>query len=149
MTAVLEEVYQSLGQGNLQRSSKALYGPACQTLEVLGQFTGELKHQEQVTSQTIFVVQGLKTSLLELPAITALQLLKRVDATHMDGLNIHERLPKLFSGLGNPGEEYMIQLKEGTVPHALYTPRKIPIPLRDKSTGRAASNEECWGDFKH
>ena len=53
VTAVSEEVYQSLGQGNLQRSSKALYGPACQTLEVLGQFTGELKHQEQVTSQTI------------------------------------------------------------------------------------------------
>ena len=132
VTAVSEEVYQSLGQGNLQRSSKALYGPACQTLEVLGQFTGELKHQEQVTSQTIFVVRGLKTNLLGLPAITALQLLKRVDATHTDGLKIQERFPKLFSGLGNLGEEYTIQLKEGAVPHALYTPRKVPIPLRDK-----------------
>ena len=36
VTAMSEDVYQSLGQGNLQRSSKALYGPACQTLRYLG-----------------------------------------------------------------------------------------------------------------
>lgn len=93
---------------------------------------GELKHQELVTSQTIFVVRGLKTNLLGLPAITALQLLKRDNATHTDGLKIQEWFPKLFTGLGNPGEEYTIQLKEGAVPHALYTPWKIPIPIRDQ-----------------
>jgi hypothetical protein len=38
----------------------------------------------------------------------------------------------VFSGLGNLGDEYQIKLKEGAVPYALFTPRNVPIPLREK-----------------
>ena len=38
----------------------------------------------------------------------------------------------MFSGLGTLGEPYQIKLKEGAVPHSIYTPRTVPIPLRDK-----------------
>ena len=38
----------------------------------------------------------------------------------------------MFSGLDNLGDEYHIKLKEGATPYALYTPRNVPIPLREK-----------------
>ena len=38
----------------------------------------------------------------------------------------------LFQGLGNLGEPYEIQLQPDAKPHALFTPRSVPIPLRKK-----------------
>ena len=43
-----------------------------------------------------------------------------------------KQFPKVFNGLGTFGEEYTIKLKEGASPHALYTPRNVPLPLREK-----------------
>ena len=40
--------------------------------------------------------------------------------------------PKTFSGLGMLGEPYQIKLKEEAVPHSIYTPRSVAIPLRSK-----------------
>ena len=40
--------------------------------------------------------------------------------------------PNVFSGLGTLGEPYQIKLKEGAVPHSIYTPRSVAIPLRSK-----------------
>ena len=81
----------------------------------------------------MYVIEGLKTNLLGLPAITALQLLVRVDATSME-TSVFERYPSVFSGLGNLGDEYEIQLKPDAKPYALHTPRSVPLPLplRDK-----------------
>lgn len=132
VTAISEETYRMLGAKTLEKASKALYGPTCQSLKVLGQFTGLLKHQDHSSSQTIFVVRGLKTNLLGLPAITSLRLLQRINATHADEMDIRERFSKVFKGLGTLGEEYQIQLREGAKPYALYTPRNVPIPLRGK-----------------
>ena len=79
----------------------------------------------------MYVIEGLKTNLLGLPAIAALQLLVRVDATSME-TSVFERYPSVFSGLGNLGDEYEIQLKPDAKPYALHTPRSVPLPLRDK-----------------
>ena len=38
----------------------------------------------------------------------------------------------MFSGLGDFGEQYHIQLKEGAAPYCLYNPRNIAIPLKKK-----------------
>ena len=85
----------------------------------------------------MFVVIGLRFSLLGLPAIQALHLMKRLDDTTMELFplttsNIRERFPELFQGLGNLGEEYHIKLKPGAKPLSLYTPRRVPLPLRKK-----------------
>ena len=132
VTAISEETYRTLGAKPLEKSSKVLYGPTCQSLTVLGQFTGTLRHQDRSSSQTIFVVRGLKTNLLGLPAITSLQLLQRINATHAADTDIRKRFQKVFTGLGTLGEEYQIQLREGAMPYALYTPRNVPIRLRGK-----------------
>ena len=132
VTAISEETYRTLGGKPLEKPSKALYGPTCQSLKVLGQFTGTLEHQNHSSPQTIFVVRGLKTNLLGLPAITSLELLQRVNATHASELEFRKRFQKVFQGLGTLGEEYRIQLTDGAVPYALYTPRNVPFPLRGK-----------------
>lgn len=132
VTAISEEDFKTLKDVTLQRPSKALYGPTSQTLRVLGQFTGTLTHQQHSSSQTVFVIRGLKTNLLGLPAITSLHLLQRVNTTYTKGLDVREQFPNVFQGLGNLGEEYTIKLKEGAVPHSLFTPRNVPFPLREK-----------------
>ena len=43
-----------------------------------------------------------------------------------------KKYPSLFTGLGNMGEEYEIQLKPSAKPYSIFTPRNVPLPLRDK-----------------
>ena len=84
--------------------------------------------------QPIFVIDGLRTNLLGLPAITALGLAIRVDATESDTPleEVQKEFPTVFQGLGNLGEEFEIHLKSGATPYCLFTPRNVPIPLRPK-----------------
>ena len=72
VTAISTEAHQQIGSPKLSVSSKVLYGPARQTLNVLGQFQGTLRHGECTFQETISVVDGLRTNLLGLQAITAL-----------------------------------------------------------------------------
>ena len=76
-------------------------------------------------------------NLLGLPAIRLLYRLNSIDV----GGEIWIEFPKVFSGLGNLGDEYHNKLKEGTVPHALYTPRNVPIPLHEKVKEELAQME--------
>ena len=57
------------------------------------------------------MIRGLKVNLLGFPSITALKILKRVDAVKTEEMNIKQQFPKVFSGLGDFGEHYHIQLK--------------------------------------
>ena len=100
---------------------------------MIGQFLGHFVHRTKQTSQSVFVVEGLKTNLLGLPTITALNLAVRVDViTDVSEKDIPKQFPSLFQGLGNLGEEYNIQLKPEAKPFAIFTPRHVPLPLRTK-----------------
>ena len=55
-----------------------------------------------------------------------------MEAVSTEPFDAKGRFPKVFTGLGTLGEEYMICLKEDARPHALHTPRNVPLPLRDK-----------------
>ena len=91
-------------------------------------------------------MDGLNNNLLGLPAITSLKLAKRLDETvttaAISSAEILKRFPKLFTGLGNLGNAYEIKLKPDAVPHALYTSRNVPIPLRAKVTEELNRMEE-------
>ena len=86
----------------------------------------------------MFIVRGLRSNLLGLPAIKALNLATRLDETvsqsapPLSERYIHDRFKKVFQGLGNLGEEYKIKLKTGATPFALFTPRRVALPLREK-----------------
>ena len=75
------------------------------------------------------MVKGMQNNLLGLPAIKALEMLAKVEAIQK---TILEHYQSLFTGLGTLKEEYKIELKPNAKPFALYTPRTVPFPLREK-----------------
>ena len=123
---------------------KKLFGPARTPLEVMGQFQGDLKYHGKESKQTVYVVKGLKTNLLGLPAIMDLNLVALIgetNTTHAD--TIYDQFPSLFQGIGNIGEPYHIQLKDDAKPYALFTTRNVPLPLRTKNGGGSQKEWVC------
>jgi len=138
VTAVSQETFLKLPDApQLTTPKRILCGPSRKPLHVLGQCQIDLSHRDRSSSQHIFVVKGLRSNLLGLPAIKALNLATRLDettteSTSLSSAYIHQRFKKVFQGLGNLGEEYHIRLKPGATPFALFTPRRVPLPLREK-----------------
>ena len=130
VTAISEKLYKSLRSPALQKPNKLLKGPGQHPLQVVGQFEEMLHHGQNSSQQQIFVIKDLKSNLLGLPAITALNLAVRLDNTYTS--LVEDSFPAVFKGLGNLGEPYTIKLKDNAVPYALCTPRTIPLPLLDK-----------------
>ena len=62
----------------------------------------------------------------------ALQLLAKVESLQDEAAAIKRKFPQLFQGLGTMKGEYEIRLKPNATPHALFTARNVPIPLREK-----------------
>ena len=81
-----------------------------------------MSHKETTVVQPVFIIRQLKNNLLGLPAIKALNLLAMVESVEDE---IPTKYSSLFTGLGTFPETY-------THPYALFTPRNIPIPLRQK-----------------
>ena len=76
------------------------------------------------------MVRELKSNLLGLPAIMALQLLAKVESLHDEAAAIKSKFRQLFQGLGTMKGEYEIRLKPNATPHALFT---CPSPSERKS----------------
>ena len=132
VTAISETTWKHLGAKQLNAPTKVLYDVARKPLDVIGQFTGKLSHNNKLTTQTVFVVTDLQTNLLGLPTITALNLAARMDLTTAIEDEIRTKFPSVFTGLGNLGEEYEIQLKPDAVPYCMYAPRHVALPLRSQ-----------------
>ena len=128
VTVISGKTYSNLGKPSLQEASRILYGPARRALNVRGQFTTMISYKGQSTEQTVFVAQDLKTNLLGLPVIDGLRLLSKTFAIRTED-KIRGQFPQVFTSLGTMGEEYVIKLKEGAVPFALYTSRNVSFPL--------------------
>ena len=87
--------------------------------------------------QQLHVVKGLGSNLLGLPTIRALNLATRLEETTAESapltaVYIHQHYKKVFQGLGNLGVECEVRLEPGVKPFVLYTPRRVPLPLREK-----------------
>ena len=108
VTAIGEEAYRNLGSPEMESPSKILYEPTSQSLKVMGQFTETLSSGKKISEQPVFVVRWLKTNLLGLPAITSLDLIRRMEATTINTgkEQILRRFPNVFNGLGKLGEPY-------------------------------------------
>ena len=70
--------------------------------------------------------------MLGLPAILALNILTKVDAVGDTTSSIPSQFPELFQGLGTMKAEYEIKINPDATPYALFSARRIPIPLRHK-----------------
>ena len=121
-----------LGSIRLLKPLKALYGPAGERPSVERQFQATFQHGNQECIETVFVVNGLKSNLLGLPAIRTLHLIASLNSVDEYRRGIYKHFPTLFHGLGNFGDEYQIKLRPDAKPFALYTARHVPIPLREQ-----------------
>ena len=152
VTAISVSCYQSLSHPPpLNTTDRILCGSSHQPLQVRGQCNCCLSFKGRACQQQVFIVEGLNNNLLGLPAITSLNLAKHLDETLITAYraeDILQEYPKLFSGLGNLGDNYEIKLKSDANPHSLYTPRHVPIPLRAKVTEELNRMEEMGVIFK-
>ena len=100
LTAISPTVYSEKQHGILTRAAMPLCGPSNNPLKVRGQFNGTLTFKERTTTQPVFVIDRLATSLLGLPAIKALQLLRQVDGVQELSADFRSQYPNVFTGLG-------------------------------------------------
>ena len=130
VTVISEDQYQKLKIPGLQLPSKSLVGPSQDKLQVCGKFIGTLTYKSNTVKQDVYVVKGLRKSLIGRPTITAFKLISQVNNVKSNQHKIVSQFPTLFKGLGTLKGEYEIVLKKDAKPYALATPRRIPIPLK-------------------
>ncbi|KAL0150323.1 hypothetical protein M9458_054431, partial [Cirrhinus mrigala] len=132
VTSIPEKVFNPKRDGKLDKPLKRLVGPGKHLLDVKGCFQGKMCAKGRSTDQPVYVVAGLTQPLLGLPAIQAMRLVHRVNEVTQTDTDFKALYPSVFQGLGKLKEPYHIELEQGVVPYALSTPRRVPLPLRDK-----------------
>ena len=137
VTVIPYKVYQTMRQPiPLLQTKKLLMGPCNHKLLVKGTFKMQLHHNNYVTEEEIFVVDGLERALLGREAAHRLNLINRIEFINSPQTKetIQSKYPTLFSGLGQmKGQEYDIKLTENVTPFAINVSRQVPIPLRQRT----------------
>ena len=113
----------------LKKSLHTLRGANRSPLDVVGESQMTLSYNTKFSTQRVFVVHELQHNLLGLPAIKDLEIITGINAVEV---NVPDQYPALFNGLGTFKGEYVINLKSNAQPFSLFTPRNVPIPLREK-----------------
>lgn len=104
-----------------------------------------LKQDETVIKERVYVVSGASKLLLGIPTIRSLGLIHNIPGTYSVKAvhqtpdshplqsatkgDIVKQYPRLFQGLGKLEGEHTIHFKEGATPFCLTTPRRVPLPL--------------------
>ena len=121
------------GKRPLERTKKKLYGPGKKEITVLGKFSTLMTYKGKTVTQDIYVIKDLEEPLLGRPAISALQLIEKVNAVSDKEAQYRREFPSLFSGLGNMTDAvYKIHLQKDCKPYAVTSPRRLALPLQDK-----------------
>ena len=102
----------------------------------------ETKKQNSKTVQDLYVVRGLKKPLLGRPAIQALDLLQRINAVSTSTVEPKKEYPELWQGLGMCKNAYTVRLKDDAKPFSIATPRRLPLPMKQKVEDELKSLQE-------
>lgn len=116
----------------LAKSQRKLHGPDGRSLSVRGVARLQLAFRDQQTTEDVYVLEEVRCPLLGKPAIEKLQLITCLNyVSHT--VNPKKEFPSLFTGLGTLPGKYVIRLQDGATPFALCSPRRIPIPVYEKT----------------
>ena len=142
VTVVPDSYFKSTDK--LQKTDKKLYGPGGSKIEVVGvhKASMETKKQNSKTMQDLYVVRGLKKPLLGRPAIQALDLLQRINAVSSSTVEPKKEFPELWQGLGKCENAYTVRLKDDAKPFSIATPRRLPLPMKQKVEDELKSLQE-------
>jgi len=103
------------------------------SLNCIGHFTAEAEHKRRKYAITVYVVAGETVS--NLPS--------RETAAEMGLVKRVEQINTVFEGGGTMRTEPVkIHLKEGAVPYAVHTARRVPLPLLPKVKAELQRMEE-------
>ncbi|XP_046396811.1 uncharacterized protein K02A2.6-like [Ischnura elegans] len=130
VTVIGAELFKTLKGIQLENTTTFLRGPNRSRLQAKGKFRSLLRWKDRVYEDEIFVVNGVEDALLGRPAISSLGILtwlREITTGHPE-----ENYQELFRGLGRMPKPYVIRIKDEAVPYAVSTPRRVPLPLRDK-----------------
>ncbi len=128
VTAIPSSSFSTQKHGALHPTGKVLFGPGNHKLDVKGQFKGQLGIKNKTTEQDIYVVAELSKPLLG----EALKLIQRLYTVHEQQDDFKTKYPSVFTGFGKLKEPCTIELEPSAEPQALSSPRRIPLPMRDK-----------------
>ena len=133
-TVIPDHVYNELQDVNpLKEADKKLFGVGSKNvLPVVGMFTAVLQWKNKTTTQHIYVIASLHRALLGNPAIDQLHLISRVESIK-GSIDYRGEYPDLFHGLGKMEGPYKIALKDDAQPFAINVPRRVALPLMDKT----------------
>ena len=144
----------------LTKTEKKLFGPGGTKLDVVGVFKATVEKSQKKSDQDLFVVKGLKKPLLGKPAIEALNLIqinavsesetktketKTKTDRNMTGtcsIDPKKDYPSLFEQKIGTFSSYKIEQKPDAKPFHLATPRRLPLPLKDKVEEELKSLQE-------
>ena len=136
VTVIPPNIYHSsVPKPSLSKCDKTFMGPCKHKLCCLGNFKAKLRVDDKVIRELIYVVKDLERPLLGRDAAEELKLINRVDTLSSDDFKtkMASKHPKLFTGLGQMKDSYTITLKEDAKPFAISVPRKVPLPLYQKT----------------
>ncbi|XP_046391596.1 uncharacterized protein K02A2.6-like [Ischnura elegans] len=130
VTVIGNELFEKFHGIRLENANSFLSGPTRSRLPAKGKFKITLRWKNRQYEDEIYVVPGVEDALLGRPAISGLGILswlREIKAGHPE-----DNYNELFRGLGRMTEPYVLRIKEGAAPYAVSTPRRVPLPLRDK-----------------
>ena len=82
--------------------------------------------------ETLYVVEGLKTSLAGILIIRKLNLISELNSVDKSKEDIVTQFSELFNRLGLIKGSYWIALEEEAKPYFIMAPRRVPKPLLSK-----------------
>ena len=136
VTVIRPNVYHSLVlKPSLSKCTKTLMGPCKHKLCCLGNFTVKFCVDEKVIRELIYIVKDLERPLLGRDTAQELKSINRVDTVSSDDYKTRmaSKHHQLFTLLGQMKDSYTITLKEDAKPFAISVPRKVPLPLYQKT----------------
>ena len=122
----------------LKGTSVALLGPGRKRLPILGTLRAQMTYKGRSLTETAYVIKDQPVSLLSRDACEKLNLVTCHVKNQLEvAKDIRAGFPKLFKGLGLLRDySYRISLRDDCKPVCIFTPRKIPLPLREKTKSK-------------
>ena len=118
-----------------RKPSKCLVRADGSPLNVVGESDVTLTNKGYSVDCTSSIIRGARRNLLGIVEIHGLHLLHVVNSMscNLSVFDSFKLFSDLFQGLGTMPDVFRIVLKPDTVPFKIFTPRSIPIGLREKA----------------